>query len=174
MGVCTRVVIPATADRSPYLADVRAALDGVDHEVHIVTGDDGYWRLLSDLWRRAEGVVLVEHDIIASKAAIDELVTCGGDWCCCPYSYERGEIVGLGCTKFTGALMARVPDAIERAGRITDRSHPVPGHWCRLDASIQRALRDSNAASPGAAVMCYRHSTVGHLGGRGSLHGCRK
>ncbi len=161
------VVVPAT-ENSPHLEKVRAALSGVEHEVHQVHGDTGYWGLLSDLWARAEGVILVEHDIIASPAAITELVECDRDWCCCAYPYGRGTIVGLGCTKFTQAIMQRVPDALVRAGRVTDRTHPVPGHWCRLDASLQRALVDS-----GERMHFEGHSTVGHLNTSRSAHGCR-
>ncbi len=163
-----KVVIPATSDRSPHLDAVREALAGVDHEVHQVHGDTGYWQLLSDLWTRTEGVILVEHDIIASPDAIAELVDCNQDWCCCAYPYGRGTIVGLGCTKLSKALMERVPDAVERAGRVTDRTHPIPGHWCRLDASLQRALVDS-----GERMHFEGHSTVGHLNTARSAHGCR-
>jgi hypothetical protein len=167
-----KVVVPATADHSPHLQAVRDALVGVDYEVHLVSGDDGYWQLLSDIWAQGEGVILIEHDVIASKAVVAELIACEGDWCCCPYPYGRGTIVGLGCTKFTGALMARVPDAVLKAGERSDRTHP-PKHWCRADASLQRVLRDADAEVPGTAVMHHRHSQVEHLNHGRSSHGCR-
>ncbi len=163
-----RVVVPAV-DTSPHLGAVCDSLVGVAHEVHIVHGDTGYWRLMADLWKRAEGVILVEHDVLADRAAIDDLITCPADWCAASYNYGNGYISGLGCTKFSKALMERVPDALLRAGERSDSLHPKK-HWCRLDASLHRVLVDSGV------TMCFaahqrRHLV--HLNTARSAHGCR-
>lgn len=163
-----RVVVPAT-DRSPHLGAVRDALNaaGVAHEVHLCHGDTGYWRLLAALWARAETFVIVEHDVVVDAGTIVELADCGREWCAAPYPYLSGTIVGLGCTKFAAALIRRVPDAVERAGALTDAGHPAR-HWCRLDAWMQRALRDSGE------FLHFDHTPVGHLNRSGRpAHACR-
>lgn len=165
----TRVVIPAT-DNSPHLEAVRAALAGVEHETHLLHDDQAYWRLLSDLWAQQQTIILVEHDIISSPEAVRELIDCDQDWCCSSYPYgeRRGTIIGLGMTKFTRAIMRRVPDALERAFRVVDRTHPTPGHWCRLDSSLTRVLVDS-----GETQHFQGHMQVEHLNHGRSAHGCR-
>lgn len=163
--MAVKVVVPFTRLRD----EARAALDewAPGWEGRDVSADDeAYWRLLADLWAEGESFVLVEHDVVIVEGIVDALAACPFDWCCAAYPYGRGTIVGLGCTKFTAPLLARVPDAVERAGLVEDRTHP-PRHWCRLDASLNRVLCD--AGEP----RCYKHPDVGHMGGGGSAHGCR-
>jgi hypothetical protein len=167
-----RVVVP-TAGPAPHLTAVEAALSraSADYLVIPLQGDDGYWRALRALWGEGEGFIVVEHDIVVWPGAMAELVACPRDWCQCPYSYGRagGTIVGLGCTKFSTFLLDRYPDVMEEAWdpvpEMTDHRHP-PGHWCRLDARLQRVLVDHGETPH------FDHSEVEHLGGLYPAHDC--
>jgi hypothetical protein len=174
-----RVVVP-TAPPSGHLTAVEAALNaaGVPYGVYDVSGaDDAYWTLLAALWEQGDGFIVVEHDVVVRPESIWELIGCDRPWCACPYPYlgGRGTIIGLGCTKFSGELLAAVPDALLRAGEMVDqlpgadqgRDHPRR-HWCRLDSRIQRALVDSGYH------VHFDHTEVGHLNERGPAHGCRR
>jgi hypothetical protein len=163
-----RVVVPVVPE-SRHVAVVTAALAaaGVPYGVETVEGPDGYWKLLAGLWEGGDGFVVVEHDIVVGLETVWELIGCEHSWCAAPYPYMggKGTIIGLGCTKFSGEIIAAVPDALERAGEMTD-SHPAK-HWCRLDSRIQRALVDSGYH------VHFEHAPVEHLNPRGPSHGCR-
>lgn len=60
-----------------------------------------YWRLWKRLWMEGEPFILVEHDIVVTRWALDDLTACPERWCAFLYHEEVGEPVsGLGCTKF--------------------------------------------------------------------------
>jgi hypothetical protein len=175
-----RVVVPAVAE-SRHLPAVESALrlSGVRYAVETLgAADDAYWALLAGLWDEGEGFLVIEHDIVIRPTTIHELVECPEPWCCAPYPYMggKGTIIGLGCTKFSTELIAAVPDALARAGEMTDlprapdypvrHDHP-PKHWCRLDSRLQRALVDSGSHPH------FDHDPVEHLNSRGPSHGCR-
>lgn len=154
-----RVVVPYTFE----LPDVRAALP--DAEWRYVGGsDDAYWELLSELWRAGEGFTIVEHDIVPSTETLDELTTCGADWCACQYPFEATMLYGLGATKFSADLTRRLPDTMDEVARGVNDWHPAR-HWCSLDAWLQQALR-------GRRIQMHAHGRVEHLR-PGRSHGCR-
>jgi hypothetical protein len=105
--------------------------------------DDAYWHLFASLWARGETFCVVEHDVIVRDMALDELASCESDWCSFLVPYVGLEYAGLACAKFTEALIARVPDALQAvAANPGDEDHP-PKHWCRLDAWLQAALEEA-------------------------------
>jgi hypothetical protein len=123
------VVVPHT--KTPLTTHIAG------HTVRLVDvsdSDDAYWRLLTDLWAAGGGFAIVEHDIVATPEAIDDLAGCGQDWCAQPYLYVHGQtLTGLACTKFAPGILAAVPDLWEQIAPMCDAQHP-PRHWCRLDA----------------------------------------
>lgn len=142
---------------------------GAQWEVHDVSGaETAYWTLLAGLWAQRRSVIIVEHDVVVGPDTIRDLIDCPQGWCCAPYGYGPGEgtIVGLGCTKLSGALMVAVPDAVERAGEMSDAKHK-PRSWCRLDGNLARVLVDAGR------IRCFAHPPVGHLNTRGPAHNCR-
>ena len=132
-----QVVVPfAVGQGSWALAAVKLALrqDGVEARfVHMDT-DLAYYDLLHSLWRAQETFTVVEHDIVVHPGAIQELEDCPEPWCTFPYYCSVGWIIdGLGCTKFSRAMMTEHPAFLDE---------PFPGcckhskHYCGLDRLI--------------------------------------
>ena len=157
----TRVIVPFTR----RLPEVEAALPDAEW-IDVSSDDEAYWRLLRDIWAERQSVVIVEHDIIPAPGAVESLKSCMREWCACPYPFEAVEaLVGLGCTKFGSTLMYRLPDLIERVGRMGSGVHP-PRHWCSLDGLVQSKLVE-------AQVHVHRHEPAAHLSTVRSHEGCR-
>lgn len=130
------------------------------------TDDEAYWRFWRRVWTRRETVIVVEHDITPTPEALADLEACPGGWCAQPYPYiNGGSYTGLGCVKFTSALMGAVPDLWDRVAAMSDSSHP-PRHWCRLDAWSQQILQGLGHR------RCNHRIKVGHTPHGGSSHGC--
>jgi hypothetical protein len=169
----TRLVVPFTE----LLPETRKALNDSEHPyetVYVGQCDEAYWYLLRNLWRMGEGFMLVEHDIIVVPGLIQELEECPEDWCVAPHTYSVGAIMphyGLGCAKFSGDLLKRVPDALEQVAEIVDPQHPKR-HWCRNDARLTQKVL------PVAGEIMHRHATeCQHRVGDAKVkptHGCVK
>src|ERR1035437_9438761 len=91
--------------------------------------DQSYWRLLCRYWKLGQTFIVVEQDVVPTRAQIDTLWACPADWCA--FAYDMNGIVSpaLGCTKFSAALLERtagLPAAIISEHR----------HWQSLDAMI--------------------------------------
>lgn len=128
--------------------------------------DEAYWRWWRAIWARAEGVIVVEHDITPSAEALEDIEGCGRDWCAQPYPYLRGGThYGLGCVKFTAEIMRGAPDLWDQVGRMSDRAHPAR-HWCRLDAWARGLLEQAGYR------RCNHAIPVEHPERGGSSHGC--
>lgn len=135
--------------------------------------DIDYYALLASVWAAGESFCLVEHDVVVTPTALSELEACESDWCAfqTPYRAGAGGVhAGLGCVKFSAALLARVPDAMRDVARMSDPVHP-PMHWCRLDHWLQ------TVALPGARErMCVHGPPLEHLrdhdGPPTPSHGC--
>lgn len=127
----------------PVPSETAAALDasGFHWERADVSGSDtSYTRLLACLWAAGEPFCVVEHDIVPHPGALAKLAACPQPWCAYPYAYMGGMHAGLGCTRFSAALLAAVPDAVERTWAESTDVHPA-GFWCALDDRLARVLR---------------------------------
>ncbi len=158
-----RLVVPYTSLRP----ETAAALDasGQAYEAVRVHGDDGYFALLSGLWADGAAFAIVEQDIVVGPGTLPDLAACPGDWCSFPFPYmSSGAYHGLGCVRFSAALLARAPDAMDRVAVMSDATHG-PSHWCRLDAWLQQVLREAGEQ------RCEHLPPVGHLN-RYPAHGC--
>jgi hypothetical protein len=154
----TVVVEPVELGRRPGRSVASAALgcEGWEHEVRHVQGDRGYGELLAELWRTSpDGFILVEDDVAPWPGAVYALMECDEPWCAYDYSIGaeggfgvmRG-LMGLGCMKFNGWLVADNPALPVRwAGT----------HWRQLDAAVHAAieagtgLRAPHEHEPGVA-----------------------
>ena len=158
-----RLVVPYTSLRPETAAALAAS--GFPFEEARVDDGDGYWRLLSGLWEAGEPFAIVEQDIVVGPGTLPDLAACPRDWCSFGYPYFVSDNYhGLGCVRFSAALLARVPDAMDRVGEMSDATHPAK-HWCRIDGWLQLALR--KAGEP----RCEHLPPVGHLH-RHPSHGC--
>lgn len=158
-----RLIVPYTSLRPETAAAL--AESGFPFEEARVDDGDGYCRLLSGLWRAGESFAIVEQDIVVGPGTLPDLAACPRDWCSFGYAYmTSGNYHGLGCARFSSALLARVPDAMDRVAVMSDKTHP-PGHWCRLDGWLALVLTSSGEK------RCEHLPPVGHLH-RYPSHGC--
>ena len=158
-----RLVVPYTS----LHPETAAALDasGQAYEAVRMYGDDGYFALLSGLWAAGDTFAVVEQDIVVGPETLPSLAGCSLDWCSFGFPYMRSDAYhGLGCVRFSAALLACVPDAMDRVALMSDETHDAR-HWCRLDAWLAQVLTASGEK---------RHEhlpPVGHLS-RQPSHGC--
>ena len=111
-------------------------------------------------------VGVVEHDIVVGPDTLAELDACPHDWCAFPYSYINGYHHGLGCTKFSAALIGRNPAAFRQVGTMSDQNHPER-HWCRLDGWLDIVLRRNGEAIHSHWPLVEHRTDTAH-----SSHGC--
>lgn len=150
------------------LTDVIRALESTGHQfdmLHCGRSDRAYFDWLTRLWGDGRDFCVVEQDVIVNADTLDELAACAHDWCGFPYEYMGKLTHGLGCVKFSAALIARNPDAMIRVGVMFDSTHGRR-HWCRLDAWLQSVIL------PNMGEVKHEHlPPVKHLG-TGCSHGC--
>ena len=118
----------------PYtriLPEVRDALPLTAEWTNVSDADESYWYLLAELWEARETVILVEHDVVPAAGTLDAMAACPHDWCACEYRCGDLYMTALGCTKFSGDLMERNPDVVNR---ILSRA------WNGLDGQIVATL----------------------------------
>lgn len=132
-------------------------------------GDDEYFTTLSMRWDGGETFGVQEHDIIPNPDTWAKMEACPNDWCAAPYPYlNRERQFGLGCVKFSAAVIARHSSMFGVIGTWHNERHP-PKHWCTLDAWTYQFLRAFGE------TRCEDHEPVGHVGHPGkksSAHGC--
>lgn len=155
-GHHTPVVLPYTRLRSEVVQAL--AGDGQDVSMVDVSGsDEAYWQLLADLWSKGAGFIVVEHDVLVRPGALDELDRCHHPWCSFQVPYVGRVYAGLSCAKFSAALIARYPDALDVIAELSDEDHE-PKHWCRLDSWLQ-----SHVLNPGGEIMHVHGPPLGHV-----------
>jgi hypothetical protein len=165
-----RVILPFTRKTDRVVAALDAS--GFAWEPVDVSGSDrAYYDALYRTWAecaaKGDDLVVVEHDIEIRPTTLSGFARCDDAWCCAPYPYRvspSGWYGGLGCCRFSAALLARHADAIEAIGERHDSLHP-PRHWCRLDAWLKQLLKARGEAPVG-------HESVHHLGDQWPSHGC--
>jgi hypothetical protein len=100
-----------------------------------------YGRTFTAQWQSRNGFIVVEEDIVPWPGAINELRSCEHDWCC--FMFPNGKIYwdpvsgfadGLGCMKFSTALVERTPVG------------PVWQHrgWDELDGAVHGTLKEND------------------------------
>lgn len=96
---------------------MEAAIDwkykGNQVEIVEVKGDDGYPRLLKELWGKREDVLIMEQDILPHASALLDLSICDQPWCAYSYPPFLGQdlsmpnvIVTMGCCKISALMQA--------------------------------------------------------------------
>lgn len=134
---------------------------------------DDYFCFLRDQWEvsryqsHGEPLLILGPDMLPWPGALEELVNCSSDWCGFGYPDLDAIWWGLGCAKFSHALMHDFPDAVlDVAKEPSTPLHPSC-HWCTLDENLQRSLRRYG-------LEMHRHGPpIGRLHGTVNRHGCR-
>ena len=83
--------------------------EGVKHVEHVCEGEFGYGQMMADYWRKGEGFVLIEHDVVPWVGAVEKLQKCPSDWCSLPYARSGSTMISLGAVKFSTALVKSMP-----------------------------------------------------------------
>jgi hypothetical protein len=76
-------------------------------------GRPTYDELLSDLWSRGEGFIMLEHDVVPYAGALEAINECAEPWCGYGYSPNGGVspwFCNLGCTKVSPPLIRVVAE----------------------------------------------------------------
>jgi hypothetical protein len=149
------VVMPYTRLRP----EVVQALTGWDVAFVDVSGsDEAYWELLAGLWAKGASFVVVEHDILVRPDTLDELLACHEPWCSFQVPYVGRLYAGLSCAKFSAALIARHPNALNIVGEIEEPPEHPRKHWCRLDSWLQAYV-----LNPGGETMHVHGPPLEHV-----------
>lgn len=108
------MVVPFTVRHPEVVAAAPSHTEWVD-----VSSDPfAYWRLMCDLWADGEAFLVVEHDVVCRPDVLVSFDECDCDWGVFPYTpichWECQEAWAnmLGCTRFSAAIIAAVPDAV--------------------------------------------------------------
>jgi hypothetical protein len=136
---------------------------GEEHEAEFVdlTGDDeGYFQLISRLWREGDSFVVVEEDIVPNEEQFTSMLVCNEPWCAGVHKLHdhpdgAPEVWSLGLMKFPTALTERVQIAMLAQALAEDKS------WYRIDLCLYPVIRLGGFSEP------HLHGPVGrHLGRR--------
>lgn len=119
--------------------------------------NDGYQRLLTELWSEGEAFLLMEQDIEPNDTALHEAEECPCDWGISPYNGPGGDPLegSLGFVRFNKGLVIDNPDLFSAVSLIDDGKDVPPGDWRRLDVRIQGVLRQRE-------YMPHLHTPVLH------------
>lgn len=113
---------------------------------------DAYWRSLCRWWescaKSRKDLMLVEHDVVVHDDVLRQLDECPEPLCAFTYWLGNAYGYGLGCTRFRGSLARLHPDAVERAGRLTNDGLPMVGHWKRMDTRMWQVLGKPHVHEP--------------------------
>jgi hypothetical protein len=125
--------VPIVCPYTQLRPETKEALANWDVAFVDVSGrDSDYHWLLEGFWHRQQGVLIVEHDIVPYPGAIASLQACAEDYCGVPYLVGRNFVVDLGLTRFSAAIMAAYPDAVDRM---------EDDHWKSQDGQMLGYLR---------------------------------
>jgi hypothetical protein len=114
----------------PYtdLADETGAfaLRGGAHLWRLDDPVEGYGRFMADRWDEGESFIVIEHDVVPTRNAIDSLQVCPRPLCFFGYEGEDRLSLMFGCVRFSADFIAAHPDLWTRflAARDVAEGHP--------------------------------------------------
>lgn len=154
------VVIPT---RTLGSAPARAlCIEGYEVTEVVMEDPQHYGRLIAGQWKTGLGFVLVEDDVVPWPGAVQAMLDCEHDWCA--YEFPRthpryepraGWVLGLGCVRFSHALVRRysLEDRLDGSQR-----------WDDVDGAVIGMLHTANE-------VCHVHTPpVAHIKAHVMLH----
>src|SRR5437660_4906569 len=121
--------------------EVRALGESLHAEfVDVSRSDMGYGALVATLWK-GDSFLLLEHDVLPTRALLEEMAACPEPWCAAyawrfsgavmpgetrPLHPIRDRETALFLNKFSASLIARTPHIIGR----------VKVHWKQVDLAL--------------------------------------
>ncbi len=152
------LVIPFVTNK--LRPEVRELGELLDAEFADLTGDDqGYFKVVAKLWTKGESFLLLEHDVLATPALLQEMWDCPHEWCHAfawrysgpvmpgesrPQHPIRQRETALFCHKVSGSLLQRM-GAIPRG----------PVRWTQVDFLLLGWLAQN--------ALAHLHGPVLHL-----------
>lgn len=151
------VAVPWVADGLRADTVDAVAASGLPSQLVEMRGQGDYHDLIADLWHDGETFLTVEQDVVPHAGALQELANCPEEWCAFAYDYPPfGQYAGMGCAKFSAALIKRFPDALTATGSWHDERHP-PKHWCRVDGWLKQYLLERGARQHVHGLVAHHH-----------------
>jgi hypothetical protein len=148
-----RVYVPTYSGAS-NVAELVLHAEGVEYQTFPADSDLGYSLLMTEVWKRGEGFVIVEHDVAPWFGAVAQLEACPRDWCLFHYPDGGALSRGLGCTKFSDRLVrdhSDLPDAWEGT------------EWPMIDGAVGSAFAAVlRQETPEQHPVCYHGPPVAH------------
>lgn len=138
-------------DRAQDVAERVLTAEGVAYETRRADGTRGYSRLMTEVWARGEGFIVVEHDVAPWPGAIAELAACQGDWCYFQYPDGGSLSRGLGCTKFSDRLVSGYPGLSAEWADVA---------WQQIDGAVGSAV--AGVLRDGSDPRCLHTPPVAH------------
>jgi hypothetical protein len=148
-----KVCVPTYSGMS-NVAELVLSAEGVKYETLPAEGELGYSQLVTELWRRGKGFVIVEHDVAPWCGAVAQLWACPRDWCIFHYPDGGSLSNGLGCTKFSDRLVRAYPDLPSVWEGV---------EWQVIDGAVGGAVAVVlRAENPEQHPVCYHDPPVAH------------
>lgn len=137
-----RIVVPHTAQYHPRARASHDQIEGLER-VDVSGRSDAYLALLTGLWADRESFLIVEHDIEVTIHALVQARECECWRSSSPYNGPGLDpiIHALGFVRYRRELMEAEPDLMGQVAAMNDSLDIGPGHWRRLDARMDGALR---------------------------------
>jgi hypothetical protein len=103
------VVIAAVSEDCPAVMALRK--EGVLFELFLMEHEYSYSDMFTTLWKRNQGFVSIEHDIVPWPGAIEKLQQCIKPWCSYEYPLAPGTLrPALGCIKVADWTVHHFPN----------------------------------------------------------------
>lgn len=148
------ILIPTT--RTGTAAALALTMEGLEVTEVAMSDRLHYARTFTEQWQSGRGFILVEHDVVPWPGALRQLDACAEELCAFEYPSSAivdeprsGWTVSLGCTKFSSALLERVPYDVGWQNR----------GWDELDGAVFATLQ-------GKATMHLHSPPVAHAKAR--------
>lgn len=122
----TQIIIPTTNLFCP--ASNALSREGILIDAVVMQDDYHYSRLLTDLWKRQESFIIVEHDVVPWPGAIYSMLDCPEQWCAYSYPRAPGDLIeALGCIFIDESLIKENVDLHKYWNHVA---------WNQLDGAV--------------------------------------